>query len=289
MVAAPKVTLPLGSHGFHWLPVASLASHGFDDVLLKVFEVLDSTDFVAEVGFLHPSHIVGIESLREDKMIAKTFFELAWRLVGKEITSLSFFCMRPPFAFFAAFRNPAMYAKVIAWIRKLWEMLEKLEPLQGADHKAVQDALADALWPSSPFVRAVLVGVAETGFVRFATQSERDLRDVANSSLTSVPCESQHRALNVAQRASVNGKLGRTARWHAALTSGVLESIDQHQPVPTIEDKQDSKKRRLNNSTFETDEAGFSLGYDEIKKYTADKDFWIMCWMRPNANALIRP
>ena len=263
-----------------------LACHDFDEVLLRVFAVLDSTDFVQEVGFVPSSDVVGHESLREDKMIAKTFFELSWRLVGKEITSLSFYCKRPPFCFIAAFRSQAKYTEVMVMVRKLWEMLEKLEPLIGAEYKAVQDALADALWPGSPLVRECLVGAAETNFARFSTQTERDLRDVANSSLTSVPCESEHRALNVAQRTSVNGKLGRTARWHAAFTSGVLESIEQVQPIATAEDKIEGKKRKINNSTFEADEAGFSLGKEALQHYISDKDLGFCLWIRPRLNAL---
>ena len=79
----------------------------------NVFIVLHDDEFLAEVGFLAPNEAQGgLVACREDLLLAETFFDLARRLVGEEISFASWLSHRPPFLFVGVHNNKAEYTEI---------------------------------------------------------------------------------------------------------------------------------------------------------------------------------
>ncbi|CAK0912132.1 unnamed protein product [Prorocentrum cordatum] len=236
-----------------------MASGGRDKVFHAVFDMLGDDDFLNECGFLRQGDAFDPDTLQEDTLVVEALFGFAWRYVANEIKYTSFFCERPPFAFLASLKSDDHHDATMRWVRKLWQMLERFENLP-ATEKEVHDTLYEAMWPRNLLSREYLVGAAESDFLNFPDQAIRELQDLANCPLTSVPSELAHRALNAAQRENGNSKQGRAQRWHTELVSGIPENYDRTQPKPTVDDIATAHEVSLNSAAFDPKSNEFSLG-----------------------------
>ena len=125
---------------------------------------------------------------------------------------------------------------VMVWMKDLWLGLSAAEP--EAPHNPEVKALLQAmLWPQSTLCREILVAAYECNFEDLPADVVAELQKATLGFGMSVICENGHSKIVDCQRQSKAKNLGRMAKYHRVLTSGLLKENDRDMPRSSQEDK----------------------------------------------------
>ena len=182
-------------------------------------------------------------------------------LTANETNTESLYMGRAPFNL-AAYNVDSHKDRVLTWCKDAFEALGIWEQLARTDRFAA-NLLEECLWPCNVWAREALISCFECDHKRLGQCIEKDIDHIVEG-IGAKPVEDTHRELNVAQRQNVNIKLGRAARWNAAISSNVLANNDILTPKVRDADKGDSKRASMTNNTFDCvgKSKDFSLGSD---------------------------
>lgn len=153
--------------------------------------------------------------------------------------------------------------------------------LEGAERAAVEDIglrewLQQLLWPRAPFVRELLIGVAEGGWSKVPSDIVHALESMFRGPAGSKDSED---TLNVVRRCTnktSSGGLRMASQWHRSIFGSVLEEFGKKQPEQLPVDKV-GVTGKVPSEMFEADSCEFSLGKGELHKHMGGK------WGKPPA------
>lgn len=106
--------------------------------------------------------------------------------------------------------------------QEMWETLQRAEAA-GSTDADLAIRLRDLVWPGQTWVREILISASENDWASLPAGALSEVLAAGRAYHTSKPVEDIFNTLREGERTHRANKLGRLARWHHSIHSGVLQ------------------------------------------------------------------
>jgi hypothetical protein len=201
--------------------------------------------------------------------LASCMFQFLLQLLGSEIQWMRMYSEGLPGVFALLLSDDdGFITEGLQYLEVVWQTLLKAEAEVAQQSDVWLDGyLKDLLWPGSTWCREVLVALMEGSFKRVPADIHAELRASFMTQGNTKLIEDVIGKMKEAANANVNKKLGRLARWHTAMVSGVAEDADRPQVSIEANDHITPDAVCMPAALFDSKVCEFSLGDECIQDY----------------------
>ena len=209
----------------------------------------------------------------EEQHLADSMMKLLIELLKVEINEGRVYSQCPPYVYGGLLHHDVQKRSTcMAFLKRVWVALEAAET-HARDDPWMQAFLRNLVWTKQVWAREILIGLRECNFASLPQLLSKEIRACGMAMKSSKLAEDGFNNLRDHERLHKASKLGRASRWHATITSSLLEDAGRPGVVITDADKFGAGKK-VPSSMFEAKQVASSLPDELLEQFRSAKTPW---------------